>query len=1684
MTYRELNQRANALASHLQTMGVRRDVFVGYFGKRTLDWVVAILAIWKAGGIYVPLDPAYPSERIGYMMADSGMKVLLTDSDLLEKLPAHQAAVVLLDQAVEAEGVPDIVGDAGPDDIAYVIYTSGSTGRPKGAMVEHKGMINHLCAKVEELGMSELDQVAQNSSHCVDISIWQLFSVLLVGGCVHLLPDEIAFDTSRQVEAIEGLCLTIVETVPTLLRAMLDEIAHLSDKPSFAALRWMIPNGEALPPELCRRWLTAYPNVPLINAYGPTECSDDVTHEYIREVPSEDVLSMRIGKALPNVRLYVLDPHRSIVPIGVMGELYVGGIVVGRGYLNNPEKTEAAYSADWITEQPGARLYRTGDYVRYLEDGSLEFMGRVDHQVKIRGLRIELGDIEAALTQHPEVEHAIVVTKGEEHEKRLMAYMISARGANPTNRELHAFLADTLPAHMIPNAFVQLEEFPLTLNGKIDRKRLPDVIVEPEAGEHYVEPTTPEERLMTSLWSEMLGVVKVGLADNFFDIGGHSLTAIHLIARVRREFSVDVSLRTLFEAPTPAELLAALRLAKEVAATPEDNRMVHVSRDQELAASFAQQRLWLIHQLEPNSSSYNLTFRFDLHGPLDRQLLQNALQAVVDRQEVFRTVFEEREGQPVPVLLPKLLLDWQEEDLTVLADYEEKARRVGEIIQQQSARVYDLRQAPLFGTRLVRLAAEHHVLVLNMHHIVFDGWSVEVLINEWIAHYTAAPLPQLDVQYVDYAAWQRVNLTGEAYDQQLLYWQNKLGGELPMLQLPSDQTRQPNRESVGNVKATLLPKRLINRLQELSQESGATMFMIMLAAYKTLLYRYTGQTDLLVGVPAANRNREELQGLIGFFVNMLAMRTDLSGDLSFADLVDRVKEVAMEAYANQDVPFDTLVEMLQPEREEGRTPIIQTVFSYETYKPEQRAFADTGLTMRVEEIRNQTSKFDLSFYMQEQEEGIKLEIEYDAVLFDATMIERMLENFSVLLEGIVRDPSQSIETLPLLAEREKQRLLQWTETATPYPSEQSIPHLFEAQAARTPDAIAATFGEEQVTYRMLDERANRYARLLCEHGVTLEQPVGIAVDRSIEMLVGILAILKAGGAYVPLDTKYPADRLKFMMENAGIRVILAQRQKEAELPAHDATVIVLDEAMEDGEEFGEPGLALPCQPRQMACVLYTSGSTGQPKGVRVTHQGILRLVLGTDYMTFENETFLQFSPLSFDASTFEIWGSLLHGNRLVIMPPHMASLEELGEVVRREGVTSMWLTAGLFHQLADIPLDAFASVRHLLAGGEALLPAPTHRIQQKLPGCRIIHIYGPTENSSFSTHYQIPWTEEVPSYLPIGRAVANSTTYVLDGQQQLVPIGVQGELYVGGDGVALGYLNRPDLTEASFIPDPFSDKPGARLYRTGDLARYNSVGELICLGRADRQLKIRGFRIELGEVDAICRQHPSVRHTLTIAHEDKNGSKRIVVYVVPNDPIYGLDHSLDQHMRTHLPYFMIPSAYMTVDELPLNANGKVDQRRLPQPVYLQTSDHHVAPRTELEQNVAAAWEEVLDQKYIGVHDDFFDLGGHSLLATRMISRLRSRLGVEVPLRVLFAAPTLEGFTEHVARCMQDVPSPQVPSIRPLELGERKPLSFAQRRLWFLNEWMPESSLYNVPFFYWLNGRLDVEALAESLQEIV
>jgi len=1685
LTYRELNQRANCLAHHLKALGVGPEVLVGICVERSSEMVVGLLGILKAGGAYVPLDPTYPTERLAYMLSDTQVPVLLTQQRLLNSLPQHEAKVVCLDadwDSIAQNSTYNPLSKVTAENLAYIIYTSGSTGKAKGVMIQHSSLVNIYLAWEETYQLRAVPTCnLQMANFSFDVFTGDLVRALCSGGKLVLCPRKLLLDPPKLYQLMLQEKVNCADFVPAVLRSLIQYLEANNQRLDFMRLlicgsdSWYVREYEKLQ-QFCGS------QTRLINSFGLTEATIDSSYfEGTTNLSNEQLVP--IGRPFANTQLYILDSHLQPLPVGIPGELYVAGAGLARRYLNCPDLTSEKFIPNPISNQPGSRLYKTGDKARYLPDGNIEFLGRIDNQSKIRGFRIELGEIEAAIAQHPGVRETVVIAQEDvPSQKYLVAYIVLNNSSAIASSDLRGFLKEKLPDYMIPGAFVMLDALPLTPNGKVDRRALRAPEFHPELQRSLVAPRTPIEEMLASIWADVLSIEQVGVHHNFFELGGHSLLATQVISRVRDTFAVELPLRSLFEAPTIAEFASRVENSLSNGQSQEAEPLLPIPRSQSIPLSFAQARLWFLDQLQPSSAFYNIPLALRLSGQLNIEALQSSINEIIGRHEALRTNFTTQEGQPVAVIAATLNCQLQVVNLLHIRESsrEIEAQRLARV---EANRPFNLEREPLLRGMVLQLGETEYVLLFTMHHIISDGWSLGVFTHELTELYKAfgtgmtPVLPSLPVQYADFALWQRQWLQGEILEAQLDYWKQQLNDAPALLELPTDRPRPADQTLRGGYHYTALSLELSGKLSALSKRTGVTLFMTLLAAFVTLLYRITSSDDIVVGTPVAGRNRQEIEGLIGFFVNTLVLRTHLGGDPSFEDVLLRVREVALGAYTHQDLPFEQLVEALQPTRSLSYTPLFQVMFALgEKSIP---SFELPELTVSSYAVEIGTAKFDLTLSMENTADGLVGVWEYNVDLFDETTIARMVGHFQTLLEGIVANPQQRVSQLPLLTLRERHQLLvEWNNTTKEYPQDKCIHQLFEEQVTRSPNAIAVVFEDKQLTYLQLNQRANCLAHHLKTLGVGPEVLVGICVERSLEMIVGLLGILKAGGAYVPLDLTYPSSRLAYMLEDSSAPVLLTQAHLVEKFSQHKAHTVCLDS---DWEKIAQESSLNPrstVTPDKKIYVIYTSGSTGKPKGVIVPHQAVNRLVLNTNYINFQSTDVVAFaSNFSFDAATFEIWGALLHGAKLIgVSKDVVLSPNDFAEFIQKQEISVLYLTAPLFNQMASLVPSAFRSVQHLLFGAEAVEPTWVKEVLKNGPPSRLLHLYGPTESTTFATWYLVQDVPEGAKTIPIGRPISGTRCFLLDAHKQPVPVGVPGEFYIGGDNLAQGYLNLPDVTAEKFISNPFSNEPGSRLYKTGDKARYLPDGNIEFLGRIDNQVKIRGFRIELGEIEAVLALNPVVRQTLVVALEDVPGHKYLVAYIVPNHDSALASSDLRGFLKEKLPDYMIPGAFVMLDALPLTPNGKVDRKALPIPntARQELQADKVAPRTRFEEILAQIWREVFHRDILSIHDNFFELGGDSILSIQIIFKANSA-GLHLTPKQIFQHQTIADLAA-VATTTKTRKTEQG-----LVTGSL-PLTPIQH--WFFAQNLPEPHHYNQAFLLLFPPTLNPDLLQQTLQKLL
>ncbi|KAM3115391.1 amino acid adenylation domain-containing protein [Phormidesmis sp. 146-33] len=1661
LSYGELNDRANQLAHFLQSWGVDPDQRVGICLERSLDMLIAILAVLKAGGAYLPLDPDYPSDRLAFMLADAQIVGLVTQRDLQSRLPSYSGSIVCLDadwSAIAACSTTNPASSVTLDHLAYVIYTSGSTGQPKGVLLTHRGLANLSQAQQQTFRLSSDSRILQFASFNFDASVWELVMAWRSGATLYLGRSDQRLPGSPLQQFLQTHAITHATLPPSALAAL--------SPSNLPALHTLIVAGETCPAALVSTWAVGRQ---FFNAYGPTETTVCAT---VAECTATDT-NPSIGRAIANTQTYVLDRHKQPVPIGVIGELYLGSVGLARGYLGRSDLTDQAFLPHPFSSVAGKRLYKTGDLVRYRADGRLEFVGRADQQVKWRGFRIELGEVEAALRKHSAVQDAVVILR--QDPAQLVAYVVPEPATDLNSNSLRRDLLQQLPSYLVPSVCVLLEALPLNQNGKVDRRALPAPDATP-AESSPIPARTATEAILVEIWTQILGRKSISIHDNFFELGGHSLLVAQAIARVQSALQVEVPLRRLFEAPTIAEFAESLKSEQAIVQSFQPIRPI--SRSEVLPLSFAQQRIWFLQQLEPNNPVYNIPTVLHISGSLNLSALKQSFNALLQRHEVLRTSIEAKDGQPQVVIHLPFSFNLPVVDLQALSAIQQQTetQRLAAEVAQHS---FDLSQAPLLRVTIAQLQPTKHLLFVTLHHLIGDAGSAQILVRELAVLYDAfchgrfAPLPDLSIQYVDFADWQRRWLQEDVMQAQLAYWQQQLHNPPTLLPLPLDRSRPAVQSFRGKTERLRIQSPLKQALQQLGQQHGTTLFMTLLAAFATLLSRYTQQTDILIGTPIANRHHPGLADLIGCFLNTLILRTDLSGNPQFSQVLAQVRETALNAYAHQDVPFEQVIETLNLERQTSHTPLVQVMLSVH---PAIAPLETSGLTLTPQASVTNTAKFDLTLVFSDSEEALLGALEYNTDLFDESTIARLLEHFQTLLAGIVADPEQRLANLPLLTSTERQiMLVEWNQTNTETP-EVCLHEWVEAQVQQRPEAIALRYHDSALTYDTLNQRANHLAHHLQQVGVCSETRVGLFLERSPDLLIALLAVLKAGGTYVPLDPAYPPDRLTFILTDAQVAVLLTDTTLENVLP-FAGLVLPLDQVWRDCSSRSP--LPCPATSAQLAYILYTSGSTGRPKGVQIPHRAVVNFLyaMQQDLNLSPGDVLLSVTSLSFDIAVLELLLPLVVGATVELVDRATAvDGRQLATSLAQTQATFMQATPATWRLLLEADWQGLPGLT-MLCGGEALTP---DLAAQLLPrGVALWNLYGPTETTIWSTRHRLTDATEAAV---IGRAIANTQLYVLDKEQQPVPIGIIGELYIGGAGVARGYVGRDDLTAERFVPDGFSATPGARLYRTGDRVKYRADGSIEYVGRVDHQVKLRGFRIELGEIEAILSQHPQVRQVVVLLSGEPH--PHLLAFVVPHDsPI--ADSALREFLKAQLPEYMVPSEFRVLESFPLTPNRKIDRRAL---AALKPSRSELtniaAPRDPIESAIAEIWQQVLSVESVGIDINFFEQGGHSLLATQVVSRIRESFQVELPLRCLFESPTIAALAEEVRSQIQAKSESQVPPIEPVLQRDNLPLSFAQERLWFLDQLQPGDFAYNMPIALRLSGFLDIAILEQSLNTIV
>ncbi len=1646
LTYGQVNARANQLAHYLKQRGVGPEKFVGICLERSLEMVIGVMGILKAGGAYVPMDPTYPKERVAFMIKDTQVSVLLIQERLKADLPEYDGDVVCLDsdwEVIAKHDQQNPLHDVTVEDLAYVIFTSGSTGKPKGAMNTHRGICNRLLWMQDAYQLAESDRVLHKTPISFDVSVWEIFWPLLNGASLVVARPGGHQDSAYLAELIVQQKITVLHFVPSMLEVFLEQ-------PGCGSVRLVICSGEALSVDLQERFFARF-DAELHNLYGPTEASIDVTSWACERRSNRR--SIPIGRPIANTQIYILDPYMQPVPIGMPGDLYIGGDGLARGYLNRPELTAEKFVVNPFIDHPKSRLYRTGDRAKYLADGNIEFLGRIDNQVKIRGHRIELGEIEATLIQHPAIRECVVVARARDSliEQSLIGYVVPKQQPAPSVAELRSYLKEKLPEYMIPPVFMQLDDLPLTPNGKIDRNALP-----PPDGERlqldqgFVEPRTEIEELIAQVWREVLKLDKIGIHDNFFELGGHSLLATRVVAHLQSNFHVDIALRKLFELPTVAGLAQHIDALRRSGVGTVIAPILPVDRSQPIPLSFSQRRLWYLQKVDTNLSAYNIPAAFCIKGELDSGALEQALNELIARHEVFRSCIKEVDGQPRQEILPGLRIALPLIDLTHVSD-EQAEIEANRLFSNDARQLYDLANAPLMRATLVKLAVDNHVFILNFHHIIADGSSLAIFYKELAALYEAlrdnktVSFPRLPVQYADFAAWQHEWLKSSSFNTQVDYWKRRLVGLPEPFALPTDFDRPLLSTYRGARLSVQLSEELTERLKSLSRQQSVTMFMTLFATFNILLSRICGQEDIVMGSTIAGRNHPETDGLIGFFINALPLRADLSGEPSFVTLLQRVRELCLDAFTNQDVPFEKIVEEINPRRELGHNPVFDILFNIADVS--ERLLTLTGRKITKLAQVDPAAKFDVVLHAPEVDGKIELRVVYNTDLFRERRIVALLEQFAALLAQIVDDPELPIGQFSLVTEA-SHAVLPDPKQALDDSWEGAINEMLAEQAHRLPQSLAVVDAEQSWTYGELNQFANRLAHSLIDSGIRPKDLIAINAHRSSSLIVALFGILKAGASFLILDPAYPAARSIDYLRIAQPKGWL-QLEGSRELP--DELSNCLDslnlrcrinvpqskaEILDNLSGFTDTEPATIVTADDPAYVAFTSGSTGEPKGVVCRHGPI------THFLPWQTETFAlnemdrfaMVSGLAYSHLHRDVFTAMSLGATLYIPNPSEArSPEYLIHWLERNAITVLHLTPALGQLLLTSGAARLPSVRRVFFGGDVLIPEMVASIRRLALNATVGSFYGATETQRAVGYFEIandPAAAQVetPKTVPLGRGIKDVQLLVLNRGRQLAGIDELGELYVRSPHLAEGYIGDKKLTEEMFVTNPFTNQPNDRLYRTGELARYLLDGNVEWVGRNDRRVNIRGFRVELAEIEAVLNQHPTVRDAAVVVQdyeiptaanpkpETRNPKlgQRLVAYVAAKEEGQSCVDLVRSFLHERLPDYMVPSHFVILDRLPLSPNGKVDYQALPSVQFTElTGEPSDVPQSEVEQRLSAIFAQVLGRQKVGVNEDFFRLGGHSLLAAQAAARMREAFGVTLELRAFLVSPTVAGLAKTV-----------------------------------------------------------------------
>jgi len=1616
LSYKELNSKANRLANYLIKQGAMEGAIISMCVERSVEMIIGLLAIVKTGASLLPLDPIYPKARLGLILEDAEPVVLITQTSLLEKLPPISGKLLLIENGSLFANEPDVLPVLGrPTNPAYILYTSGSTGKPKGVPIQHHSLVNLINSMTRVLAVTDQDTLLAVTTIAFDIAQMEVYLPLVNGARLIVASQETASDPEMLIEELKRSKPTLFQATPVTYKMLI-----LNAWEGSKDLK-LVCGGEAFSKQLARDLLLRCKEV--WNCYGPTETT---IYSVVKKISEEDNVGegyVPIGRPIDNTSLFVLNEELLPVPKGEEGELYIGGTGLSSGYLHLPEVTKERFVPNPFSENQEERIYKTGDLVRYVNDDDLTFITRVDFQVKIRGFRIELGEIESAIAGYNGISENVVVAR-EDHtdDKRLVAYLVKKKDTDIDLSELRHFLQSKLPEYMVPVAYVFLDQFPVTPNGKIDRKALLalDYKVN-QPTEKFVAPETEVERKLAELWADILKTGNPGVHDNFFENGGNSLFATILIARIRQYFGILMPLKILFEKQTIANIAPEIEFLIKTRTIPLANQtIIHSQIDSENAPlSAGQKRLWFVENFEPGNLAYTLPFFNIIKGEINPAVLEKSINELIKRHDSLRTIITTSEGMPVQKILRLSSFRLELVHLEQLSEQERNAE-VERYADINALHLFDFEKWPLFICKLLKLSTKNYVLLLNFHHIITDGSSIRIIMEELGLIYTAlmenkaANLPELPITYADYALWQNDWMKGEDCRQQLDFWVKEMKGAPELMQLPMDFQRPKKQTYDGDEVNFVLDTQLTGQLAMLSRKNGASLFVTLLSIFNSLIARYTSQEEFVIGIPIAGRVYRELELLNGMLINDMPIRVAALENMTFTEMVELCKTKLFQAFDNQELPFDRIVEEMKVTRHANVSPLFQVLFNLINMFDVEINL--DGASMEIADRRGKIAQFDLSLNIYESKKTLNCVLEYNTNLFRRDRIERMAGHFQELVKSLIKDPDQKIRRIPILTEKEKNMILkEWNATGAEFPQNKCIHQLFEEQVVRSPLSIAIQDDHQKVSYEELNAKANQLARYLHRSGAVEGSLIGICADRSTDLLVALLAVMKAGCTYIPLDPIYPKERLALILEDGKPALLLTEKKLLENLPETEAKNIFIEEREAYANESVE-NTKFNVSPETVAYLIYTSGSTGKPKGVQIQHRALVNFItsMAKKPGIMPNDLVLAVTTISFDIAGLELYLPILYGAGIFIATQETSvNPELLIKKIEDCQPTILQATPVTFRMLNASGWKGLKSLR-ILCGGEALPKELAHDLIRKCS--ELWNMYGPTETTVWSTVERVALDEgDTTGYVNLGRPIDNTLIYVLNSELQPVPVGYPGELFIGGDGLAKGYFNLPEMTREKFLQDPFSTIPGAHMYRTGDLVQQTDDGKLEFLNRVDSQVKIRGFRIELGEIESALTQYKSVRDNVVIVREDSPGDKRLIAYIIRRDHAETDIPDLRQFLKTKVPDYMVPSAFVFIEQFPLTPNGKIDRKALPAPFEAPDVSDRVFQQaeTETEKKLHDIWSGVLNLKQIGVEENFFEIGGHSMIAVTLMIKIEKELGIRLPLATLFDYSNIRDMAEFI-----------------------------------------------------------------------